>query len=194
MAVMSVPKELQEFLEATLRELFQAERSATRHPRVESDRLGATPPGNVMDEIALHADGQIEQLDDVARARGIAPANAAKSIGRAFSLIRDNVTDLTTTSEQSYRLTLLGIRHGIDLVRILRELSIKANDFDLQAWSEQWLVQRVELVERAETELAWFVANPARALEPARTTPLAVMARSALKVFGKIDTGTAARG
>jgi hypothetical protein len=184
-------QQLTPLLEATLRELFQAERSATRHPRVEASRLGTTPPGDVMEEIAVHADGQLEKLDELAMARGMTPAAAAKTIGSAFSVIRDNFTDLTTTTEQSYRLTMLGVRHGIDLVRILRELAVRANDESLKQWSEAWLLRRLELAENAETQLAWFVANPERALEPVRATPLAYMVRSALKVFGKLDSGRA---
>lgn len=187
---MPVSKESQELLEATLRELFQAERSATRHPRIESSRLAGTPPGDAMDDIALHADNQAEGLDDVARVRGVVPAGAAKAIGEAFSAIRDNLLDLATTTEQSYRITLLGVRHGVDLVRVLHEQALMADDAELKAWTEAWLLERLELLEQAETELAWFVANPARALEPVRQTPLAFMARSALRALGKIDTST----
>jgi hypothetical protein len=170
--------------EATVKELFQAERSATRHPRVESDRLGATPPGNAMDEIALHAEKQLDELDDIAVLRGIADGAAPKAIGRVFSSIRDNLTDLTTSAEQSYRLTLLGVRHGIDLVRLLRELAIRADDRGLKAWTEGWLLRRVELAEQAEAQLEWFAEHPARALAPVRSTPLAVIARSALRALG----------
>jgi hypothetical protein len=187
---MAVSKESKELLEASLLELFQAERSATRHPRIESERLAATPPGGTMEEIALHADGQLEELTELARERGIAPGPAAQAIGRAFSVLRDNLTDLTTTTEQSYRLTLLGLRHGIDLTRLLRELAVLADDTELRTWSEKWLLRRVEQVERAETDLRWFVENPARAMEPVRTTPLAVFARSALRAFGKMDVST----
>jgi len=180
-------------LEATLRELFQAESSATQHPRVEASRLGTSPPGDVMEEIALHADSQLEKLDDIALSRGMTPAAAAKTIGSAFSVIRDSFTDLTNTTEQSYRLTMLGVRHGIDLVRILRELAVRAEDAELVQWSEAWLLRRLELIERCEAELAWFVANPERALEPVRSTPLAYVVRSALKVFGKLDSGSATK-
>jgi hypothetical protein len=159
---------------------------------VEASRLGTTPPGDVMEEIAAHADGQIEKLDELAVARGMTPASGAKTIGSAFSVIRDNLADLTTTTEQSYRVTMLGVRHGIDLVRMLRELALRASDESLKQWSEAWLSRRLELAEQAETELAWFVANPERALAPVRTTPLAYMVRSALKAFGKLDTGRAA--
>lgn len=187
---MTANQELAPLLEATLRELFQAERSATEHPRVEASRLGTSPPGDAMEEIAVHADGQLEKLDDLALERGMTPAAAAKTVGKAFSVIRDHVTDLTTTTEQSYRLTMLGVRHGIDLVRILRELAIRAQDSELAQWSEAWLVRRLALAERCETELAWFVANPDRALEPVRATPMAHVVRAALKVFGKLDSGT----
>jgi ferritin-like metal-binding protein YciE len=188
---MAIDTSTQELLEGTLRELFQAESSATRHPRVEADRLGANSPGDAMEEIALHADSQIERLDELARARGLAPAPAAKGIGRALSVMRNNFADLATTSEQSYRFTMLGVRHGIDLVRMLRQLAVRADDAELKAWSEQWITRRLELIERAEDELAWFADNASRAMEPARATPLAAIARSALKVFGKLDTARA---
>jgi hypothetical protein len=187
---MAATPDIQELLEATLRELFQSERSATRHPRIEAERLGTSPPGGAMEDIAFHADTQLDELDEIARARGIAPAEGAKAIGKAFSVVRDHVTDLTTTIEQSYRLTLMGVRHGIDLVRMLRELGVRAEDDALRQWSERWLAKRIELIERAENELAWFVENPNRALAPIRSTPLAVFARSALKAFGKADTRT----
>jgi len=185
---MTVSKETKDFLEATLLELFQAERSAARHPLIESERLAATPPGGTMEEISLHADSQLDELTELARLRGIAHSPAAQALGRAFSVLRDNLTDLTTTTEQSYRLTMLGVRHGIDLVRVLRELANAAEDTALRTWSEKWLLRRVELIERAEMELRWFVENPARAMAPVRTTPLAVLARSALSAIGKTDT------
>jgi hypothetical protein len=121
---------------------------------------------------------------------GFAQSPAAQAIGRAFSMARENLSDLTTTTEQSYRLTMLGVRHGIDLVRVLRELADAAEDAGLRTWSEKWLLRRVELIERAEMDLRWFVENPARAMGPVRKTPLAVLARSALSAIGKIDTST----
>ncbi len=190
---MPASKESQELLEATLRELFQAERSAARHPRVEASRLADTPPGDAMDAIAWHAESQAEGLDEVSRVRGVAPAGAAKAIGKAFSAIRDNLLDLATTTEQSYRITLLGVRHGVDLVRVLHGQAVRAEDAGLKAWTEAWLLERLEVLEQAETELAWFAANPARALEPVRQTPLSLVARTALRALGKIDTSTFSR-
>jgi hypothetical protein len=190
---MTVSADKQELLGATLRELFQAERSATRHPRIESDRLGATPPGDAMEELARHADRSLDELDDVARVRGVVPASGAKGIGRALSTIRNQVTDLVTTTEQSYRFTLLGIRHSMDLVRLLRELGIDAADDDLKAWCERWLLRRLELIGDAETALAWFAEHADVAIRPARTTPLASIARQALRALGQAETRTPPR-
>src|SRR6185295_19786823 len=151
--------------------------------RVESERLAGTPPGSAMEEIALHADKQLEELAELARLRGITPAPAAQAIGRALSVMRDSLADLTTTTEQSYRVTMLGVRHGVDLVRLLRALALKAQDEALKAWTEAWLLRRTELVDAAETELTWFADNPERALAPVSSTPLALIARSALRAF-----------
>jgi hypothetical protein len=190
---MTITNESKQLFEATLRELFQAERSGSRHPRVEAQRLGESAPAAAMDDIANHACAALEQLDDMARERGVNPAEEAKVIGRALSTFRNQLADLTLTSEQSFRMTMLGVRHGIDLVRLLRELAVLAQDDELRRWSEGWLLRRIELVEQAEAALEWFAANPRAAIAPARSTPLAIVARTVAKAFGKGDMPAAAR-
>jgi hypothetical protein len=190
---MMVRSETKQLFESTLRELFQAERSGSRHPRVEAQRLGQGPPAAIMDEIASHASTALEELDDIARERGVRPSDDMKAIGRTLSGFRNQFADLTMTQEQSFRMTLLGVRHGIDLVRLLRELALVAHDEDLRQWSERWLLRRLDLAEQAETALEWFVANPHKAIAPARTTPLAVVARTLVKAIVGPDLATAAR-
>jgi hypothetical protein len=178
---MTVSKHAQELLESTLRELFQAERSASKHPRSEAERLGQSPPGTMMEEIAVHAERSLEQLEDIARVRGFEPFGGALAAGRALSALRDQLADLAATTEQSYRVTLLGVRHSVDLVRLLRGLAVAADDRELQDWSERWSLRRLDLIEQAENALAWFAEHPAKALEPVKGTIVAQVARKMLR-------------
>ena len=73
-----------------------------------------------------------------------------------------------TNSEKSYRGTLIGMRHGIDLVELTGAVAREHGDIEFADWCDQWLERRRPLVEAAARELAWFAANPERATDPAR--------------------------
>ena len=67
-------------------------------------------------------------------------------------------------TERSYRLTLLGLKHGVDATRLLREVVALTNDVALLKFCDLVLVERLCLVEDAEQALAWFAENPETAL------------------------------
>jgi hypothetical protein len=140
-------------------ELFQTERSAERHPLVEAERLGDVPPAMPMRLVSAHATNSLATLEGLARSRGHGAATAGRAVGDFFSEMRQKLADLTLTQEMSYRGTLLGIRHGIDLVTLVHYAAAQV-DPELHAWTLEWIDERTRLVETATRELAWFAANP----------------------------------
>jgi hypothetical protein len=99
--------------------------------------------------------------------------------GALFSELRDKMFDVVTHCERSYRGTLLGARHGLDVVRMLRAVAEQTGRTSLFDFCESWLTTRVVLVERLEEELAWFAQHPADALRLAR--PILQAPRSRLR-------------
>ena len=86
-----------------------------------------------------------------------------QAIGKLFSIGRDAVMDKVLTSERSYRGTLLGLRHGVDLVQLMEAAAVRAGDEELRSLFEQWLKQRTPLVEVVANELRWFAERPEQA-------------------------------
>jgi hypothetical protein len=162
------------WLATLVRELFQTERSARSHPIVEADRLGDVPPAQVLRSVAAHASEALEQLPPLVARLDLPVSEGGKTIGAAFSSIRDHLLDMLLSVEKSYRGTLLGMRHGVDLVELVHYTAREQGDAALAEWCGAWLERRRPLVEAAARELAWFAANPSRAREPAKSNPLAI--------------------
>ncbi|MDX2089965.1 MAG: hypothetical protein SFX73_19065 [Kofleriaceae bacterium] len=51
---------------------------------------------------------------------------------------------------------LLELRHGIEVVKLLRESSRRDELFGVIRWCDDWLAARRTLVARAEAQLTWF--------------------------------------
>jgi hypothetical protein len=149
-------------------ELWQTEVSASQHCRREAERLGDAPPARALCRAAQHADQVLEELPALTQGRPLATSSVGGAIGKLFSEVRDTIADKLLTSERSYRGTLLGLRHGIDLVILLRESAQRAGDEKLTAFLDRWLEQRQTLVSEVAAQLAWFADAPERALKPAR--------------------------
>lgn len=163
-------------------ELFQTERSAERHPEVEADRLGDVPPSIPMRLVSAHATRALATLETLAAERGFDVASAGKGVGEMFSQVREKMADLVLTNQVSYRGTLIGIRHGIDLVRLVHRAA--EDDAALRAWATEWLDERSYLASSVEKELAWFADNPDVALAPVVDSTLARVAR---KIAGRSE-------
>ena len=166
-------------------ELFQTERSAERHPEVEADRLGDVPPAIPMRLVSAHATNALAKLEGLAKERGFDVASAGKAgkgVGEMFSQVREKVADLVLTNQVSYRGTLLGIRHGIDLMKLVHQAA--EDDEELRAWATEWLDERTYLATSVEKELAWFGDNPDVALAPVVDSTLA---RVAKKLTGRSE-------
>lgn len=159
-------------------ELFQTEESARKHPRVEAERLGDTPPGRAMRAVAGHAVRVLPELRRLAEAEGLGTRSAGSWIGDAFSLARRIAFDRMLDREKSYRGTLLGLYHGIDVVRLLRAAARAHGRDRIASFCDAWLDERIGLIEAAGRQLDWFGAHPALAVESS-TSPLREPSRPA---------------
>jgi hypothetical protein len=171
--------EAHELLVSLMRELFQTEESAVSHPRVEAERLGeSTPPARAMLAVAAHAEEVLAELPRLARDHDLPVSAGGMAVGKAFSSTRDAFVDMLLTAEKSYRGTILGMRHGVDLVELMRYLAQEESDLEIEAWCSEWLARRRPLVEATARELSWFAANPDRAMEPAKDGAIARAAQA----------------
>lgn len=157
-----------DFLHNLARELFQTETSAARHSLREAKRLGDTPPAAALRAVAEHAEAVLRELPALARRNDMPISEGGRAAGRLFSEVRERIGDRLIDGERSYRGTLLGCRHGIDVVRMLQHIAQSLGRVELDAFCAAWLNTRTVLVQRVEDELCWFVAHPEAALRSAR--------------------------
>ncbi|WP_437734217.1 hypothetical protein [Sorangium sp. So ce1335] len=161
------------FLANLVRELFQTEHSARTHPLVEAERLGDVPPAHAMRAVSAHAEAVLAELPALLGDRGLPVSAGGSAVGEVFSALRDRIADHLLSAEKSYRGTLLGMRHGIDLVELIQYVAAAEGETILAAWCARWLAARRPLVEAAAGELAWFAARPARATRAAKDSAVA---------------------
>lgn len=167
---------LDKLLRNLLHEVYQTETSAVKHCQREANRLGDSAPAQALLAVSKHAQEAMPALIDICR-RAQLPVSAAGGMAGAFlSQFRDKLADRLIQSERSYRVTLLGIRHGIDLMRVVSATADAANELALEEFCQSWLGTRIVLAERVEEELQWFVRHPWHATRIAR--PLFVAARA----------------
>ena len=162
--------DLQRLREKLCRELAQSEHSAEVQPRREARQLGDTPPAAALLAIADHAEAMRPRFEAVIadRRKGQRGVMIGRAIGEMFSTLRRAVFDRMIDTERSYRGTLLGVDHGIDVVRMLRAVAIREADTPLVELCEDWLTTRIALVEHAQLALDWFAARPELALQSGR--------------------------
>jgi hypothetical protein len=156
-----------QLLNRLTQEYLQTETSAAWHCRREAKRLGDVALMAALMEIAQHADQILTELPLLARSEGLAHSPAGNLVGALFSQVRDKLADKLLDRERSYRGTILGVRHGIDVVRLLRSTAAAQGRERLVGFCDNWLRARIPLLQRAEDGLLWFAEHPERALERA---------------------------
>lgn len=162
------------------RELAQSEQDATIHTSREAARLGESPPSRALREIAAHAAHLRPRLDKLLLPRQPLGTHAARLVGRTFSAVRHYFVDRLLSTERSYRGTLLGLMHGLDTARLLREVAKRTDDeIRLFRFCDDLIAQREPLIREAERALSWFAIHP--------DTALASGARLALRHGGTTD-------
>jgi hypothetical protein len=156
------------------RELAQSEHSADVHTRREARRLGDVPPAHALLALGEHASAEEARFDVIAcNMQHETGLQLARAIGQAFSTLRHLMFDRMIDTERSFRGTLLGFRHGIDISRLLREVATRLGDTELVEFIDAWQPRRLELLHAAEATLGWFADSPARALQSGLRTAIA---------------------
>lgn len=114
--------------------------------------------------VAEHADGSLRDLTALVAKHELPRSSFGVLMGALFSEARERVADHLIDAERSYRGTLLGMRHGTDVVRMFAATARHANNAELAEWAEAWLERRDALVKEAELHLDWFAFHAQRAL------------------------------
>ncbi len=145
-------------LDKLLRELVRSEAHAIEHAPREARRLGAAPPVAALREVAAHAVEMRPRFDQLLDGHNL--VSAKSGIAATLSSLRHLVTDRMQDPERAYRGALLDLRHGLDVVRVLRDVARLDELFALIRWCDDWLSARRTLVARVEAQLAWFDEQP----------------------------------
>jgi hypothetical protein len=146
--------ERRRLLDRLIREIYRGEVQASEHAaRQEKFR-----------DVAQHAVEMRERFDAIVR--GYDLQTGRTGIGATLSSLRGLVTDRVTDPERAYRTSLLDLRHGIDVVKLAREVARSEELFGVIRWCDDWLGARRTLVARVEAQLVWFIEEAGVALAP----------------------------
>lgn len=146
--------ERRRLLEKLLRELVRSEDQTIEHVPREAKRIGETPPVAALRDVALHVIAMRPRLLQVLDGHSLATGRGG--ISATLSTLRHLVTDRLHDAERAYRAALLDLRHGLDVVRVLREVARLEELFALIRWCDDWQPARRTLVARVEAQLGWF--------------------------------------
>jgi len=161
--------ERRRLLEKLLRELVRSEAQAIEHAPREAKRIGETPPVDALRDVAVHALQMRPRFQHVLDGHSLAAGRGG--ITATLSTLRHLVTDRIHDAERAYRAALLDLRHGLDVVRVLREVARLEELFALIRWCDDWLGARRTLVARVEAQLAWFAEQPFLPPLPSQNAP-----------------------
>jgi hypothetical protein len=146
--------ERRRLLEKLLRELVRSEEEAIEHAPREAKRIGETDPVLALRDVAVHALAMRPRFGHVIEGHAINVGRGG--ITATLTTLRHLVTDRLHDAERAYRAALLDLRHGLDVVRVLREVARLEELFALIRWCDDWLAARRTLVARVEAQLDWF--------------------------------------
>jgi hypothetical protein len=151
--------ERRRLLEKLLRELVRSETQTIEHAPREAKRIGETPPIEALRDVAVHVLAMRPRFTQVLQGHELVASRGG--ISATLSTLRHLVSDRMQDPERSYRAALLDLRHGVDVVRVLREVARLEELFALIRWCDDWLAARRTLVARVEAQLQWFAEQPA---------------------------------
>jgi hypothetical protein len=157
------PEELTSLLATLWEEFNQTERSAKRHPAREAERLEGTAPAFALRAVSEHAARVLGELDTMAWVENLSSGRVGRAVGELFSNARELVSDRMMDAERSYRASLLGMRHGVDIVKLVREVARTSGRLELDEYCTKWLAERQPLIAAVEHAMAWFATHPREA-------------------------------
>lgn len=175
--------ERRRLLDRLIREIHRGEVQAIEHAARMEKEIGAVAPVLALREISTNAAIMRERFDNIVRGYDL---QTGRTIGTTLSSLRGLVTDRIVDPERAYRTCLLNLRHGIDVVKLTREVARSEELFGIIRWCDDYRGARRTLVARVEAQLVWFVEEagiallPPSAIEPlvvepeASGTPIAV--------------------
>jgi len=147
--------ERRRLLEKLAREIARHEAQAIDHPLREARRIGDAPPVAALRDVADHAERMRARFEHVLDGHAI----TAVRNGATLSTLRHIVVDRVLDAERSYRTALLDLSHGVDVVRLLRDLARMDIAFGVIRWCDDWLAVRKRLVASVEAQLGWFASE-----------------------------------
>ncbi len=142
-------------LEKLIREIGRAETQATEHGPREAKRIGEVPPVHALREVATHATDMRQRFADMLAGHDIRLGRTG--IGATLATLRHLVVDRVMDAERAFRTALLDLRHGMELVILLRELARRDMLFGVIRWCDDWLAARRALLARVEAQLGWYL-------------------------------------
>jgi hypothetical protein len=160
--------ELDHMRDKLCRELAQSELDAMIHTIREANRLGTGAPAEMLRAISAHACALQPLVKSVIGPRQPVGLQLGRIVGRLFSGFRQVFSDRILAAERSYRATLLGLRHGVDLAVLLREVAMRLGDRALLQLTDKIVTERRPMVDRAVDALGWFAQRPVIALVTAQ--------------------------
>jgi hypothetical protein len=157
-------------LEKLLRELVRAETQATEHAPLMEKRLGECAPVEPLRDIGCHVLAMRPRFELALRGHQVVVGRGG--VGATLSTLRCFVAERVHDPERAYRAALLDLRHGFDVVRVLREVARIEELFALIRWCDDWLDARRTLITRVEAQLPWFAQKPAEPAPDCAPEPL----------------------
>jgi hypothetical protein len=153
-------------LDRLIREIDRSEAQAVDHAARMEKLIGlAAGPVVALTEVAQHAQSLRPRFETIVAAYELHMGRSG-GIAATLSSLRGLVTDRIVDAERAYRTCLLDLRHGIDVVKLAREVARNEELFGIIRWCDDWLGARRTLVARVEAQLVWFVEDAGVVIEP----------------------------
>ena len=150
--------ERKRLLDRLVREICRSELQASEHATRIEKLIGVDSVGPivVLRDVAKHAVAMRSRFDVMIDRHELQLASRG-SVAATLATLRGIVTDRIHDAERAYRTCLLDLRHGIDVVKLAREVARTEELFGIIRWCDDWLIARRTLVARVEAQLVWFV-------------------------------------
>lgn len=159
-----------ELLDKLCRETAQSEYDAHLHTRRHARRLGDCPPGDALVAISQHAEAAWPRFVVAASLERGLGIELARWTAMLFSNLRHFALDRIIDAQRAYRATLLGLVHGIDCARLMRQVALLRGERALVTWCDDVIPEREDLLQHASRALLWFASEPAVALRASSRT------------------------